>query len=216
MKKRDGLRILIVLLFLSIIVFMFAWNSSNITNMVIIEFNDENKFNSETGFLIKSLDYVINGNKLDITYYLKEEINLPQKLNVESILRSFDGEKISESYQNITLSAGQTKEYKLILDYPLDTNKPLKFSLTISNERGSEWTIKEIGKSRSYITGLTALDLVNEGKVAWILMIVILILVYLIIIYLKRHHARTRNIFPAHKRKVLIPLDLKENNKKRV
>jgi len=214
MEKRGKLSIILAVTLLVAALSIFAIKQANITNLVIAEFNEENQFSQNSGFLIKSISYSLQGNQLKTSYQLREESGFSQILEAKGILRNLNGEKIAESLQDITLPAKQTKEYELIFNLSSETNEQLRLSLTISGEKGSEWAVKDIKEGKSPITGLTVLD-VKEGKIAGILIICIIILIYLIIIYLKKHHTRTRNIFPSHRKKVLIPLDLKENKKKR-
>jgi hypothetical protein len=216
MERRSIIRASLVFLFLFLMLLPFMIKSFNVTNLSIADVSEETKLENE-GFVIKSVDYVINGNSLDISYVLKEESGKPQELKVWYVLRYLDGEKVAEGEQNIVLGAGEEGSYKTTLRSPYDIKGFLRLALTVSSEKGSEWAVKYIDNSKSYvtITGFSISDERSGGWIAAISIIVLALITYSVVVYLYRHNARAKNSFPAYREKVFIPLDLREERKKR-
>lgn len=190
----------------------FMLKSFKVTNLSIVDVSKEAKITNNS-FVIKSLDYITDKNVLYITYKLKEESGRTQNLKSMYILRYLDGEKIAEGKQNIILEAGKEGIYKATLISPYNIKGFLKLTLTVSNNNGSQWIVKNVDNSKSYITALPISNNPKKTGLTALILIILASFIYLAATYLYRYNARTKNNFPGIKKKTFIPLDLNKKKK---
>ncbi len=215
MKKENVVRASIVFLFLFLMLLPYALKSYNVTNFSIVDISEETQ-QTETNFIIKSIDYSIEDTNLYISYILKDKSGSSRELKSNSVLRGLDGTKIAESQQTIVLEANQEANYKATLNSPYEIRGFMRLTLTVSDDSGSKWMVKNIDNSKSYITGFAISNTLGSGRLAIILIVVILILIYWIISHQKKHKSEKseKHSIHAHRRKVLIPLHLKDKKKR--
>ena len=212
MKKESVIRVSVIFLFLFLMLLPYMLRSYNVINFSIVDISESSVPNIGGGFVIKSLNYVINGNDLEISYSLKDESGSAQELVAKYVLRDLGGDKIADGQQNIVLEAGKETSYKAVLHSSYEINGLLRLALSVSNGTGTELLAKDVDNSKSYITGLTIGEAANKSA-GFIGIGVLILAVYLVYIYLYRHNARAKNIFVTGE-KVFIPLDI-GNKKKR-
>lgn len=214
MAKGDAIKAAMIFLFLFLMILPFAFKSFKVTNLSIVDV--EERTNIKDGqFLIKSIDYVIDGKDLRINYVLKDESGQSRELKADYTLRYLDGDKIAEGSQTIVLERGQESAYKAVLSSPYEIKGYLRLVLTVSSSNSSQWAIKDVDNSKSYITAFAIKDSLNEKKPQILLALVLIVLAFIaywIMLYLYRHNARSSHSFPKG-RKILIPLDLSKRRK---
>ena len=213
MKKESVIRVSIIFLFLFLMLLPYMLRSYNVTNFSIVDVSENNVPKMGGSFVITSLNYVINGNDLEISYSLKDESGFVQELTAKYVLRDLEGDKIAEGQQNIVLEAGKETSYKAVLHSPYEIKGFLRLALSVSNGTGTELLIKDVDNSKSYVTGLTIGEVASKSA-GFIGIGILILVVYLVYIYLYRHNARVKNVFVTEE-KVFIPLDLGSKKKRR-